>query len=125
MGNTQVTPIRPAIPPFINLAGKLVEGINQEMRQKTRPEQEGSNERAEDIICIYNSVTFNGKDRTHAYLICLSAIYVGQRLFNVCPRGFLYVFQCSCLVGRDSACVCALIHIDQWYLRKTHRQTGV
>lgn len=24
MGNTQVTPIRPAIPPLINLAGKLV-----------------------------------------------------------------------------------------------------
>lgn len=26
MGNTQVTPIRPAIPPLINLAGKLDEG---------------------------------------------------------------------------------------------------
>lgn len=30
MGNTQVTPIRPAIPPLINLAGKLVKMMTAE-----------------------------------------------------------------------------------------------
>ena len=34
MGNTQVTPIRPAIPPLINLAGKLEEGDDDGERDK-------------------------------------------------------------------------------------------
>lgn len=34
MGNTQVTPIRPAIPPLINLAGKLEEDKDQDEKGK-------------------------------------------------------------------------------------------
>lgn len=36
MGNTQVTPIRPAIPPLINLAGKLVKMATTEEEPKKK-----------------------------------------------------------------------------------------
>lgn len=42
MGNTQVTPIRPAIPPLINFAGKLVKRTTTEEETKKKMKHDKS-----------------------------------------------------------------------------------
>lgn len=82
MGNTQVTPIRPAIPPLINLAGKLVKTVTAE--EEHSQDDEESTDRGES------------DERLHIrpHLICLSAIYVQPRLVKVSV----------CVGGRSSWC---------------------
>lgn len=53
MGNTQVTPIKPAIPPLINLAGKLDEGDDHRGRAKNMKYERSLDENKAPVAAVF------------------------------------------------------------------------